>query len=406
MTAERPSLAVISAIGLGQILSWGSTYYLPAVLAVPIAEDTGWSLGWLFGALSIGLVASGLVSPRVGGLIHRRGGRPVLAAAAALIAVGQAGLWLAPNLPTFVAAWVVIGLGMGAGLYDPAFSTLGRLYGEAARPAITKVTLYGGFASTICWPLTALLEAWIGWRGACLAYAVLHLAVMLPLYLIVIPREVPETPTVPGGAANSPPGHLRPDQRFAFNLVAVVFTLAYAVMTIIAVHLLTLLQARGLELAAAVALGALVGPAQVGGRLVEMALGGRTHPVWTLLVSSALVAVGAILLLLVPSWAAAAIILYGIGSGLRSIVRGTVPLVLFGKEGYAILMGRLAVPTLLATAAAPMLGVWALEAFGAEGTLVALCLAGLANLLLVLPLVSMSLRTPREAQAGSSTRIR
>lgn len=390
--AERPSLAVISAIGLGQILSWGSTYYLPAVLAVPIAEDTGWSLGWLFGALSVGLVASGLVSPRVGGLIHHHGGRPVLAAAAGLIAVGQIGLWLAPNLPAFVAAWVVIGLGMGAGLYDPAFSTLGRLYGEAARPAITKVTLYGGFASTVCWPLTAVLNEWLGWRGACLAYAVVHLAIVLPLYLCVIPKEAVVAKPAPGVAAVSPPGQLRPDQRFAFNLIAVVFTLAYAVMTVIGVHLLTLLQARGMELAAAVALGALVGPAQVGGRLVEMAFGGRAHPIWTLLVSSALVALGAILLLIAPGWAAAAIILYGIGSGLRSIVRGTVPLVLFGKEGYAILMGRLSVPTLLATAAAPMLGVWALEAFGAEGTLVALSLAGVVNLLLVLPLLSVAMR--------------
>jgi hypothetical protein len=123
-----------------------------------------------------------------------------------------------------------------------------------------------------------------------------------------------------------------------------------------------------------------------------MAFGGRAHPIWTLLVSSALVALGAILLLIAPGWAAAAIILYGIGSGLRSIVRGTVPLVLFGKEGYAILMGRLSVPTLLATAAAPMLGVWALEAFGAEGTLVALSVAGVVNLLLVLPLLSVAMR--------------
>lgn len=164
-----PRLPVISAIGLGQVLAWGSTYYLPAVLAVPIAEETGWSLSWLFGALSVGLVVSGLVSPRVGRLIHYRGGRSVMAAAAALIGIGQAGLWLAPNLPCFVAAWGVIGLGMGAGLYDPAFSTLGRLYGEAARPAITKVTLWGGFASTVCWPLTAVLNDWVGWRGACLA---------------------------------------------------------------------------------------------------------------------------------------------------------------------------------------------------------------------------------------------
>ncbi len=286
---------------------------------------------------------------------------------------------------------------MGAGLYDPAFSTLGRLCGEAARSAITKVTLFGGFASTVCWPLTALLEAWIGWRGACLAYALVHLAVVLPLYLFVVPKEAAVAKSAPGAASASPPGHLRPDQRFAFNLIAVVFTLAYAVMTIIAVHLLTLLQARGLELAAAVALGALVGPAQVGGRLVEMAFGGRAHPICTLLVSFALVAMGAILLLIAPGWAVAAIILYGIGSGLRSIVRGTVPLVLFGKEGYAILMGRLSVPTLLATAAAPMLGVWSLEALGAEGTLLALSVAGVLNLVLVLPLLPMALAHRREA---------
>jgi MFS family permease len=389
---SRPRWAVVSAIGVAQILTWGSSYYLPAVLAGPIAADTGWPLAWLFGALSVGLVASGLVSPRVGRLIHHHGGRPVLAAAAGLIALGQVGLGLAPNLLAFVAAWVVIGLGMGAGLYDPAFSTLGRLYGETARPAITKVTLYGGFASTICWPLTALLNEWIGWRGVCFTYAAIHLCVVLPLYLFVIPKEAAMAKPAAGAASVSPSGQLRPDQRFAFNLIAVVFTMAYGVMTVIAVHLLTLLQARGLELATAVALGTLVGPAQVGGRLVEMAFGGRAHPIWTLLVSSALVALGTVLLLIAPGWAAGAIILYGIGSGLRSIVRGTVPLALFGKEGYAILMGRLSVPTLLATAAAPMLGVWALEAFGAEGTLVALSVAGLVNFLLVLPLLPVAMR--------------
>jgi predicted MFS family arabinose efflux permease len=390
---------VVAAIGIGQILAWGSTYYLPAVLAVPIAEETGWPLSWLFGALSLGLVASGLVSPRVGRLIHERGGRPVLAGSILLIALGQTGLGLAPGLWAFVAAWVLIGLGMGAGLYDAAFSTLGRAYGEAARPAITRVTLFGGFASTLCWPLTALLESWLGWRGACLAYAAILLGLVLPLYLIALPREAPlARPIGQGGKDPAPPGRLRPEQRGAFVLVAVVFTMAYGVMTVIAVHLLTLLQARGLELAAAVALGTLVGPAQVGGRVLEMAFGGRAHPVWTLLISSALVAGGTALLLLAPGWVAAGIILYGVGSGLRSIVRGTVPLVLFGREGYAILMGRLALPTLLATAAAPMLGVWSLQALGAEGTLLLLCAAGVVNTALVLPLLML---TPRPAAAGA-----
>ncbi len=386
--AERPSRLVVSAIGVGQILAWGTTYYLLAVLAVPIAQATGWPLSWLFGALSLGLVVSGLVSPWVGRRIHQGGGRRVLAASAVLIGLGQLALALAPGLPVFLAAWVVIGLGMGAGLYDPAFSTLGRLYGEQARPAITQVTLFGGFASTLCWPLTALLNEGLGWRGACLAYAALQFALVLPLYLLALPREA----AAPAVAANArPAGTLRRDQLFPFYLVAVIFTLAYAVMTVIAVHLLTLLQARGMALAAAVALGTLVGPAQVGGRLLEMALGRKTHPIWTLVASAGLVALGAIMLFLAPGWAAASIVMYGMGSGLRSIVRGTVPLALFGREGYAILMGRLSVPTLLATAAAPMLGVWLLDGFGAEGTLLALCIAGVVNLLLVLPLLPHAL---------------
>jgi MFS family permease len=385
---QLPRPVIVTTIGVGQILAWGSTYYLPAVLSVPIARETGWPLAWLFGALSLGLVASGLVSPRVGRLIQLHGGRPVLAGAAVLIGLGQLGLALAPELPAFLAAWLVIGLGMGAGLYDPAFSALGRLYGEQARPAITQVTLFGGFASTLCWPLTALLNEALGWRGACLSYAALSLLLVLPLYLVVLPREGAAPPTP---AAATPPGQLRRDQLFPFYLVAVIFTLAYGVMTVIAVHLLTLMQARGMALAAAVALGTLVGPAQVGGRLLEMALGRKAHPIWTLVASAALVALGTILLFLAPGWAAASIILYGMGSGLRSIVRGTVPLALFGREGYAILMGRLSVPTLLATAAAPMLGVWLLDAFGAEGTLLVLCLAGVVNLALVLPLLPYAL---------------
>ncbi len=139
-----PRLAVTSAIGIAQILAWGSSFYLPAVLANPIARATGWSQTWIIGALSLGLLISGLISPRVGHLIQRFGGRPVLAASAILLAAGQVIQAVAPNLPVFVAAWAVLGLGMGAGLYDPAFATLGRLYGEHARGAITQVTLFGG----------------------------------------------------------------------------------------------------------------------------------------------------------------------------------------------------------------------------------------------------------------------
>jgi MFS family permease len=388
---SRPRLVVVSAVGVAQILAWGSSYYLLTVLAGPVAADTGWPLGWVVGALSVGLLVSGLVSPRVGHIIERHGGRPVLTTSAVLLAFGLLALALAPSLPFFVAAWVVIGFGMGAGLYDPAFSALGRLYGETARASITHVTLFGGFASTVCWPFTAYLATHLGWRGTCGVYAAIHLAVVLPLYLLALPREA-ERPPKPALADAPRPGQVRPDQRLAFALLAAGFTLAYLVMTVLAVHLLTLLQAQGLALAAAVGLGALIGPSQVGGRILEMMVGKSRHPIWSLLASSTLVAVGLGLLVVAPGFAAACIVLYGMGSGIRSIARGTVPLALFGREGYAILMGRLAMPSILATAAAPMVGAWLLDWGGPTGTLAALFGASVLNLALVVPLVPMALR--------------
>ena len=191
---KSPSRAVvISVLGVTQIFAWGSSYYLPAVLAKPIASDTGWSLSWVVGGLSLGLLIAGLVSPWVGRAIGRRGGRPVLAVSAGLLAAGLSALALAQSLPAFLIAWSLIGLGMGGGLYDPAFATLGRLYGHGGRSAITTLTLFGGFASTVCWPLSAFLDAHLGWRGACLMYAGFQLAVALPAYLFVLPRE-PQRP--------------------------------------------------------------------------------------------------------------------------------------------------------------------------------------------------------------------
>jgi predicted MFS family arabinose efflux permease len=391
-TTGRPRLVVTSAIGIAQILAWGSSYYLTAVLAGPVSKDTGWPLSWIVGGLSLGLLVSGLVSPRIGHLIDRRGGRPVLAASAVLLAIGLLGLGLAPTLPVFVGSWVIIGLGMGAGLYDPAFSTLGRLYGDTARSAITQVTLFGGFASTVCWPLSAFLVERIGWRGACLSYAAIHVAVVLPLYLFGLPKESKRVTSVPMSSPVAPQGHIARKQRVAFVLLAGGFTLASVIMTVISVHLLTLLQSRGVALAAAVGFGALIGPSQVGARILEMAFGRKTHPVWSLLASAVLVAIGLAMLVGAPGVAAAGIVLYGAGSGIRSIARGTVPLALFGREGYAILMGRIAMPTLVAQAASPSLGAWLLAGFGPTATLTALFAAAVANILLVVALIPFALR--------------
>ncbi|WP_375275775.1 MFS transporter [Methylorubrum thiocyanatum] len=377
----RGRLAVISALGVVEILAWGSSFYLPAVLAGPIAADTGWPLGWVVGGLSIGLMVAAIASPRVGLAIHQHGGRPVLALAALLLAAGHVVIGLAPNLPVFLSGWLFIGLGMGCGLYDPAFATLGRLYGAEARPAITTLTLWGGFASTVCWPLSALLVEQVGWRGACLAYAGLHLAVTLPLVLGLIPPAPAAAPGAEGTHRNE--GPLAPRERRAFLLMAGVLVLGGTVMTLVSVHLITLLQARGVALAAAVSFGALIGPAQVGARIVEMATKGRHHPLWTLTVAMVLVAAGlAVLAAGVPA-VGVALVLYGAGNGIYSIARGTVPLALFGPGRYATLVGRLARPGLAAQALAPSLGALALAYGGADAAYVLLLALALANVALV-----------------------
>ena len=377
---------VILALGVIQILSWGSSFYLPAVLAGPIANDTGWPLTWVVGGLSIGLLVAAFASPRVGLTIHRHGGRPVLALAALLLAAGLVVIGLAPNLPVFLAGWLVIGLGMGCGLYDPAFATLGRLYGAEARPAITTLTLWGGFASTVCWPLSAFLVERVGWRATCLAYAGLHVVVTLPLVLGMIPNA----PALPGDR-NGPRGEdgpLTARERRAFLLMAGVLMLGGTVMTLVSVHLITLLQARGVALAAAVSYGALIGPAQVGARVLEMSNKGRHHPLWTLTAAMALVVSGLAVLAAGILAVGVALLLYGAGNGIYSIARGTVPLAMFGPARYPVLVGRLARPGLVAQALAPSLGAMALTYGGADAAYVMLVMLALANVGLAVALWS------------------
>jgi MFS family permease len=385
-TYRPPSLrVVVPVLGVTQILAWGSSYYLLAVLARPIFADTGWPLAWVVGGLSLGLLVAGVVSPRVGDSIQRLGGRLVLATSAAFLALGLIGVALSPNLPTYIISWLVLGIGMGAGLYDAAFATLGRLYGQRARTAITTLTLFGGFASTVCWPLSALLVSELGWRETCLVYAGIHLLVLLPLYMLALPTEPRRdlksaSARIEEGAAVSPlPAVSRP----LFALMTLVITVSSMISALISVHLLTILQAREIALAAAVALGAIVGPAQVGARAIEMAISRFHHPIWTKFTSVVFVATGVGLLWIGFPIVAAALIFYGAGIGIESIARGTLPLAVFGEDYYPSIMGRIAMPSLIMQAASPSLGALMIDGFGADGALAALFAVALLNVLFV-----------------------
>ena len=377
--------AVITALGVAQILGWGTSFYFPAVFAGPIVADTGWSLGLVVGGASVGLLVAGLISPQVGRLVERYGGCPVLASSTGFYAAGLIGIGLAPSLPIYLLAWSVLGLGMGTGLYDAAFAALGRLYGRGARGPITNLTLFGGFASTICWPLSAQLIGACGWRGACLVYAGLHLAVALPLVVLALRGAAGEEAGT--GAVNnerqaeSEPSI--PNEALVFVLLALVLTVAAAIGSIVVVHLLIFLQARGVDFITAVWLGTLFGPAQVGARVIERLFGQRYHPIWTLTAACLLMAVGLALLFAGYPVLVLVIVLYGAGYGISWVARGTLPLALFGPVRYPRLIGKLAFPSLIAQALAPAAGALYLEARGAEATIGLLAACALLNVVLI-----------------------
>jgi predicted MFS family arabinose efflux permease len=355
------------------------------VFAEPIVRDTGWSLGWVVGSTSIGLLVAGLISPHVGRIIDRHGGRPVMLASSLFYAAGLIGAGLAPALPFYLLAWALIGIGMGTGLYDAVFAALGRLYGSEARGPITNLTLFGGFASTICWPLSAFMIDHFGWRIACFIYAALHVGVALPLQMAVV-RRVPAqaAPATTHEESNTPAAPVRIENETSiFALLAVVLSVSAGIGSIVIVNFMIFLQARGVDYAAAVGLGTLFGPAQVGARVVERLFGKNYHPIRTMIASCSLMAIGLImlsghfpLLLLI-------ILVYGAGYGISWIGRGTLPLALFGPLRFPRLMGKLAFPSLIVQALAPSAGALLIEASGANVTIGVLTTLALINVVLI-----------------------
>jgi predicted MFS family arabinose efflux permease len=379
---------VVGALGITQILAWGSSTYLPAVLNAPVVADTGWPLAWVAGGLSAGQLMAAAVSPKVGRAIGDLGGRTVLAFSALLLAIGLATIGAAPNLAIYVVGWAIVGAGMGAGLYDAAFATLGTIYGHSARSAITTLTLYGGFASTVCWPLSAFLVERYGWRSTCFVYAGIQLFVSLPLLLATLPRR--QAAGVSTAKSHVAPAAADGRRRLQLLLLTIALPLSAFVSSVVSVQLLTLLQAAGATLAVAVGYGMLIGPAQVGGRIVEMTVGKRFDALWTLLSGAVLIALGLILIWTGLPILALAIVVYGAGNGVWSIARGAVPLALFGRDDYAAVMGRLARPALLASAAAPFAAGYMFERGGVDLSQSILAILATADVAVVAGLVAVT----------------
>jgi MFS family permease len=382
----------VAALGTTQTLAWASSYYLPAILADDMAAAVGVSRAWVFGAFSASLLLSALIGPAIGRMIDRRGA-VVLVISNLVLAIGLVALSGCNGIASLFAAWGLLGIGMGLGLYDAAFATLTGIYGHNARGPITGITLIAGFASTVGWPLSALLDAQIGWRGTCVAWAAMHLVIALPLNVLFVPR-------VSHRAIDGQHDPVTWQPRKDMVLLAYVFAASWFVTAAMAAHLPALIERMGATTAQAVAAAAVVGPAQVAARLAEFVIMRRMHPLVSARIAASMHPVGAAILALLGTPAAVLFaLLHGAGNGLLTIARGTVPLALFGPHRYGARTGLIGAPARAAQAAAPLAFGILLDRMGAEVLLVSggLCLSALAALVMLRPrarATSESARSP------------
>ena len=370
-------LPVILALGTTQTLAWASSIYLPAILADPIARDLGVSSNWVFAAFSAALVLAALLGPRIGRQIDLVGGRSVLSISNLVLAAGLVLLGFSYSVPMLVMAWLLLGVGMGYGLYDAAFAALGRIYGEAARGAITGITLMAGFASTVGWPLTAWGLHTIGWRDTCLAWAAAHIVIGLPLNWWMLPA----TDIAKAEVKTAIKSDILIDRTMV--LLAFAFAAAWSVTGAMAAHLPRIVEAAGATTAQAVFAGAMIGPAQVLARIAEASFLSRYHPLISTRLACLTHPIGAIVLALGGGSAASAFaILHGTGNGILTIARGTLPLAIFGPDNYGYRLGLIGAPARMAQAAAPLAFGLLIDAIGSRVLIVSSALSFAALLAL------------------------
>lgn len=382
-----PHRAVV-VLCLTQILGWGALFYPPALTMVHIAEAQGWSLTLALSGFSIALGVSGLVAPYACGLIDRHGGNFVMSAGAVIGAAGLALLPFAGHYLIYVVAWLLIGVAIAAVLYDPAFTTLTRIYGAGARRPITLVTFAGGFASTVAWPLMHVLIEIGGWSLVYFVWAGVLAFVVAPLHAFALPRRTAAAQPVAGAphAATAAPAPARTvaAKGWPFILMAAGFAGHAFVLSGATTHLLEILQRGGIEAGMAVTIGALFGPAQVVTRLADFVTGGRLHALWVARLSIGLMVFAFGLLALAgttPLIAALFAVLFGGANGVMTIARGALPLSMFGASGYGRVIGRVSRPGLILQALAPFALAFAMDQWSAQRALEILTLVVLVSLL-------------------------
>lgn len=369
---RHPATAAIVSLGITQIVSWGTTLYALGVLGKPIAADMGWSQSLVFGGLTVGLLVSGAVSAPVGRFLDRRGGRLAMSLGSMLVTIGLVLLSQVQHAYAYLGVWAFLGLAMRLTLYDAAFAALVQVTPSRGRRAISYLTLFGGLASTAFWPIGHALNGAYGWRTTLLIFAAINLLVCLPLHWLGLARrETAEQAEYARATSNEAQHTGHPleglTRTVAMLLFGAVAAASAVVIGALAVHLVPIMEATGLAAGAAVFLASLKGVAQVAGRIWDLTLARRWHPLDVGRVSVLLIPLSFAVLMLggASFWTALVFtLLFGVSNGLVTIVRGAVPLALFGSKGYGEILGILATPYLVLAALAPAAFALVVERWG------------------------------------------
>lgn len=371
-------------LGVAQIFLWGGSFFILAVLATPIQKDTGWPQYIVYGVLSLSLLISGLISPYVGKKINSTGNSLIIKLSGIIMGIGLLVVGFAYNPFIYFSGWSIIGLGMGMGLYDSLFATLGKRLESKANRAIVQITLVSGFAPTLSWPLVSTLTMHYEWRGACIIYGIILIVLIFPLhYYAFRMRDKQREQDIISFSCLQETVYEKQinNNNNVFMYLLLYFTIGAIILTVISVNLIAILIASDVSISAAVSVAALLGPSQVGVRILDIILPKRT-PVVNSVFSAIAILAGLLLFYISPYAALLGVIVYGLGNGMRSILKGTLPLYIYGRTNYATVIGKLAQLPLIVQAVTPFACGYIVQQAGAFYLLLIICLLAFANVII------------------------
>ncbi|MBB2950809.1 MFS transporter [Sphingobacterium sp. JUb56] len=377
--SEKLDFFKVLNLGIAQIVLWGGSYFLLSVLAKDIMAEMNWSYQQVYGCLSLALLVSGLLLPTVGRTIQHTDRHAVLLFSGLVMAIGLIVIGSSSNFLIFASGWVIIGIAMAMGLYDALFAAIGKKYSFNVAKSLVWITLVSSLAPSVSWIFTSYILDSFGWRNTCYTYAILLIISIFPIHLYVFKNKEGNKSTLKNETFRSSVELFRSK---LYYLLSANFTLGSVISSTVIIYLIEILLHGRIEMSMVLVIIAFLGPSQAMARVIELIIGKRTA-IEMSFISTIIIFLGMVLIFISPILAIPGVIVFGIGNGMRSVLRGTLPLSVYGRDNYALIIGRLARMPLLAQATAPFLGGYLIQQFGMVFFLCVISFMAIINIFLI-----------------------